>query len=561
MPIQSTHQNQRFIGVNVQGWASTNSESVRAAHSFGARRVSITADVDRRYQEHCRALQARYAIPIGIVRVEKNDAIRKGLLPLVNKTRGGNSRVNRHKMSRLGHRILAWFDKAGSYVGNKLHGRQTQLSVIGPYAETLSGIRNPPPAINQGFGNTQMPPRGPKQTVDASDQDLARMLQYGHNQENGPAFAVTEFRAGSCQQGAESLFGDKGPQISDIRQSDTRQTCHFLCNLSAILRRPDGAQRIQNIMKDNGDGTVTVRFSDRDVRVSKDRIVNNAGRDLFNLGASWVRIMEKAFLGYLAAKHGNTNDLSRVNAKSFNGSKHMERFDHNTPIVAQEALANTMCEKPQQCAALGDDGRTVTCGRDLKTKTYRKHNQQGVEISPDAMYAQIEETLTNNGNVYLGVVPPPSGRLGTLSQLLQMAGLWMRRVVPRHQYNVLAVSKNTITDSKGNQQVVKGYWVSNSYKSKADGVSADDVGDLRGNEVTIADGQRGSSSQFFISQEDFAQLFAEVIQVTLNKQSADANPSDDPTSLLANNSKPQEEPNDQELSLSEGDLEDDFELL
>ena len=486
----------------------------RAAQSFGVRELQPSELQKYDLEIQRKILKEQRSAPVVKVRVSKNDTIRQGLLPLYKGAYGGNEPLGRKSIGRFLQRIFAWFPW-----NRRTSGKSVKLSVLGPYAQTLREARNPQQPVNNGWGNTDMQARSPQKTVQASDQDLARLIGYEGKSKFNQAYAVPDSKPGTNKDGGDPLFGSKGPQLSDIQQADNRQTCHFLANLAAILARPDGAQRIQNIMKDNGDGTVTVRFADMDVRVSKDRLVNWDGDDLLNVGAPWVRVMEKAFLAYFAHKFGNTTDLSTVDSKAFRDKdkqnpNFMYRFDFNQPSIAQMALGHTLAEDASECATIDEREKTTVDFtqngfRSKKTGLLqRKPDTQG--LTPDEIYERVDSTLNEGGSVFAGVTS---------------SSKWFRRMLSGHIYSIVATGERTKLDSTGKPEldsngqpkVEKGFWVFDSYGASVDSSDIEkskhkgtDVS-VEGNDqqVVLKDGTRGRNSRFFVTKEQAAELFSD----------------------------------------------------
>ena len=127
----------------------------------------------------------------------------------------------------------------------------------------------------------------------------------------------------------EPLFAHD-PVLKDIKQG-AMGDCYFMSALASLVVRDPGA--IKRMMKDNGDGTVTVRFFKKNekseygekadslpgicVTVSKtipERVDQDSKRrgDSYSKGALWVKMMEKA---YAAIRDSDTGDV-RIKKKS-----------------------------------------------------------------------------------------------------------------------------------------------------------------------------------------------------------------------------------------------------
>jgi hypothetical protein len=106
--------------------------------------------------------------------------------------------------------------------------------------------------------------------------------------------------------------------------------CFLLSGINSVLSMPDGPKIIESIMKDNKDGTVTVRFFRSDafeyVRIKKslvhaysDKFLGvryGTEKVLHSMGANWVSLLEKAFLLTFRAGRGGTPGYNKLESGS-----------------------------------------------------------------------------------------------------------------------------------------------------------------------------------------------------------------------------------------------------
>lgn len=119
-------------------------------------------------------------------------------------------------------------------------------------------------------------------------------------------------------RGTEPLF-PHAPSPSDVKQSLLLNNCFMLSSLAGIVAsKPD---YIRESMKDNKDGTVTVRFYNNEglphyVRVKK--TTRSFGVDLYASSSTWVQILEKAYVVFCntyKAEH-ETNEVKKKKYKN-----------------------------------------------------------------------------------------------------------------------------------------------------------------------------------------------------------------------------------------------------
>ncbi|WP_162263986.1 C2 family cysteine protease [Legionella drozanskii] len=105
------------------------------------------------------------------------------------------------------------------------------------------------------------------------------------------------FNIEQYQQCNEDLFGEGSPSMDDVKQFRVPD-CFFLAPIAAILAQPGGASYIRSMMRQNGDGTTTVRlFHPKTlepcyIRVQDAYIVDREGK--LNNHTFWVHILEEA---------------------------------------------------------------------------------------------------------------------------------------------------------------------------------------------------------------------------------------------------------------------------
>ena len=184
------------------------------------------------------------------------------------------------------------------WIGSKVSGRSSSFaSFSGATAKALKG--------QTVYPETDSRCKGLLQESSDTEHHAVMDLEMAHNL--GASFeymsAVADDRA---------LF-ERTPCLGDIKQADSLDDCYLLSGVASILVQEGGPQAIQKIMRENDDGTVTVRLrtawlgaetSYVDITVSKDQIYDDAGKAMFSSKAVWVRCLEKAFYCRSLLVHG-----------------------------------------------------------------------------------------------------------------------------------------------------------------------------------------------------------------------------------------------------------------
>ena len=123
----------------------------------------------------------------------------------------------------------------------------------------------------------------------------------------------------------EPLFGKDGPSCDDIVQHPDMGNCFMLAPLASMaLQNPE---YIKKHIKDNNDGTVTVKLYDdfngqpTYIKVDKSVPDGSSYKKSFSEGALWVKMFEKAFIAY-SIKRNKTNPFDAL-LEGDSGSKMM----------------------------------------------------------------------------------------------------------------------------------------------------------------------------------------------------------------------------------------------
>jgi len=114
-------------------------------------------------------------------------------------------------------------------------------------------------------------------------------------------------KVGIWQESSKSLF-PHDPSPNDVKQGVGVQDCYVLSTISTVAAKHP--EQIKNMMKDNGDGTVTVRFYYQEdnkpektpVFIKVNKTVNQTvfGHNVYSSSSLWVQMLEKAYAVYNA---------------------------------------------------------------------------------------------------------------------------------------------------------------------------------------------------------------------------------------------------------------------
>ena len=173
------------------------------------------------------------------------------------------------------------------------------------------------------------------------------------------------------------------PCIEDISQG-AMGDCFFLAGLVSVMQRDPGV--IRDMMMDNGDGSVTVRFYDqinglRPIYITVDKKVRLTGAT----HTVWVQVMEKAFTAYLQHKEMNELKIRR-------GSNVVRPypFDHNKIEYGFISKGGKSHEVVEALTGLRGIDRAIDKG--YKLRAYDSEDTDGVKC----MTALIRESYNRS---------------------------------------------------------------------------------------------------------------------------------------------------------------------
>lgn len=144
-------------------------------------------------------------------------------------------------------------------------------------------------------------------------------------------------------------------KASDINYKDVTQgtigDCYLLATLVSLAKT--NPQKIKDMIKDNGDGTYNVKFSDETIKVKSPTDVELA---LYANGDSWVPIIEKAYAVY-------KNEESMFKSAANNPLKHLNVVVKKT--VETIKGENIFSKKDNAYNKIGNGGFTSNVMSDL----------------------------------------------------------------------------------------------------------------------------------------------------------------------------------------------------
>ncbi len=301
----------------------------------------------------------------------------------------------------------------------------------------------------------QFPPRPPGDTVQVGDRKLLERLAeqnrgWTTRHVKSSGYAITTIPRD------QALFRDGPPKLEDLRQSHNRANCFLVAGIASALIRDGGWRKIEQIMQDNGNGTVTVRLPQADVTVDKTRLVTDQGYSSFDGGADWAHLLEKAIAAYALTKE--SGDL-----KAADDGHYKDSFRYLSHVMGL----------PEQNAA-DIDSADHQLQSDMRASDSSREWQGIIENS--LATGQPVAFQTNNNDY---------------------AGKLRKRVVPSHFYSIIG------TATRGNRP---GYLVFDPH-----GISAGPYPhrSLLPNDdgATYEHAQHGNSPVFFVATDEADDLF------------------------------------------------------
>lgn len=306
---------------------------------------------------------------------------------------GNRSRLaDEHKLIR---EISAEIEDAKAKYGQDeiYAGVFEQLKVVTDYFDTLKGTKKEQQPVDEKARQIDAKNRGFQTTYDSSSWS-ARVRAGMH-----PTRDRSDW----------PLFGHE-PCPADVIQGMSGN-CFFLSSLASLT-----AAQVRDMMTDNGDGSVTVRFYEKNPATEKcDRpvyvTVDKKVRINTALDCLWVQIMEKAYCAFCQDKSDNTFEYVKRT-----DSKGKVYADAKIPknVIDYGYTANGGVSSEVLSALLGCDAENVSISDDFQSSTrhkdtknlfreaYLRGNEQTACQADYELYSDIKTLFSSRADLYDG---------------------------------------------------------------------------------------------------------------------------------------------------------------
>ena len=241
----------------------------------------------------------------------------------------------------------------------------------------------------------------------------------------------------------EELFPHE-PSPNDIKEGLGASDCFMLSALTQIAA--NDPQKIRDAMKDNGDGTVTVRFYDEEkpVYITVEKSVNRflGLGNLYASGALWVQMMEKAYVGYQNKVKGKSLSYKEIDFS--NTYKFMNAFEPDKVIPGAHNWDQDTHNYCQKDLSYGRNWGAPY--RDLKEKSIFETRRNGYLKHENDFYDFLKTHVNGTEGkakevITVGSVPLQAD---TEEKVLNKRGI---RVM--HAYAINRVFEQEVNDGKG----------------------------------------------------------------------------------------------------------------
>jgi hypothetical protein len=346
------------------------------------------------------------------------------------------------------------FYKEGRKLAARRPDERTRVTVQGPLVRHFRETDNPVVDGHQAAGG-HFPPRPPGDTVQIDDRKLLELLAEQNRSWTTKHVKSSGYAIRTIPRD-QALFRDGPPKLEDLRQSHNRANCFLVAGIASALIRDGGWRKFEQIMQDNGNGTVTVRLPQADVTVDKTRLVTDQGYSSFDSGADWAHLLEKAIAAYAMSRE--TGAL-----KAADDGHYYRAFRYLSHVMGA----------PQQNAADIENSADPQLPSDMRASN-SSGEWRGI-IEHSLATGQPVAFQTNNNDY---------------------AGKLRKRILPSHFYSIIG------TATRGSRP---GYLVFDPH-----GISAGPYPhrSLRSNDVaTYEHAQHGNSPVFFVATDEAGDLF------------------------------------------------------